>query len=53
MANFWGSVRPDEKLCYFQYGNVTHTLIDSTNYHGVFLPGYKTSDWDMPILDAL
>lgn len=25
------------------YGETTHTLIDRTNYRGVFLPGYRTS----------
>lgn len=26
---------------WLQYGDNTHTLIDRTNYAGVFLPGYE------------
>ena len=32
--------RVDDVLS-LQYGDTTHTLVERTNYGGLFLPGYK------------
>lgn len=35
------------------YGDTTHTLVDRSRYHGVFLPGYRTSNLEDPLQDYL
>lgn len=35
------------------YGDTTHTLVDRSRYHGVFLPGYRASNVEDPIQDYL
>ena len=35
------------------YGDTTHILIERTNYHGAFLPGYKAFDQTDPLGELL
>ncbi len=36
-----------------QYGDTTHTLVERTNYKGLFLPNYRAPLFVSPILSTL
>ena len=35
------------------YGDTTHTLVDRSKYKGIFLPGFRRSAFDDPLLKLL
>lgn len=40
-------------LCSVQYGDTTHTLVERTEYSGLFLPGFHAPQFKDPLLDKL